>query len=120
MAFRDILRGIGDLILNNKLITFLSVALFAFIIATIALAGENNSNADALEACRGQLWLATSVAPPAATTTPLPGDSTTGEASSTADASTTDGSSTESSTTEATTTTTTTLAPEGGSRKRRR
>ncbi|XP_001657208.2 uncharacterized protein LOC5578922 [Aedes aegypti] len=68
MAFRDILRGICDLILNNKLIFFLSVALFAFIIATIALAVENNSNADDLASCRDSLWHATSVAPPASTT----------------------------------------------------
>ncbi|EAT44917.1 AAEL003764-PA [Aedes aegypti] len=67
MAFRDILRGICDLILNNKLIFFLSVALFAFIIATIALAVENNSNADDLASCRDSLWHATSVAPPAST-----------------------------------------------------
>ncbi|XP_062702900.1 uncharacterized protein LOC134285672 [Aedes albopictus] len=118
MAFRDILRGIGDLILNNKLITFLSVALFAFVIATIALASENNSNANALDACRGQLWQATSVVP-VTTTTLQPAESTTaagGGDSSTTEATT---STEQSSTTEATTATPDPGA-NGSVRKRRR
>lgn len=98
MAFRDILRGITDVILNNKLITFLSVALFAFIITTIVLAGANNSNADALAECENKLWHATSTAAPATTAV---ADETTTVIT------------TESTTTAATTTTT--IADEGNS-----
>ncbi|XP_062540293.1 uncharacterized protein LOC134208288 [Armigeres subalbatus] len=68
MAFRDVVRGVTDVILNNKLITFLSVALFAFIITTIVLAEANNSNADALAGCEHKLWIATSTVAPATTT----------------------------------------------------
>ncbi|XP_053698746.1 uncharacterized protein LOC128745692 [Sabethes cyaneus] len=71
MAFSDVMRGIADVILNNKLITFLSVALFAFIIATIALAGQNHSNADALAECQYRLQNANPM------TTIVPGESTT-------------------------------------------
>ncbi|XP_058811363.1 uncharacterized protein LOC131676257 [Topomyia yanbarensis] len=75
MTFKDVLRGVGDVIVNNKLLTFLSVALFAFVIATIALASENNSNANALGECESRLWTATSVTP--GTTTVVPADTTT-------------------------------------------
>ncbi|XP_055617045.1 uncharacterized protein LOC129762621 isoform X2 [Toxorhynchites rutilus septentrionalis] len=76
MAFKDVMRGIGELILNNKLVTFLSVALFAFIITTIVLATENNSNKDALADCQAQLS-ATTAPPIPPTTTLQPGPDTT-------------------------------------------
>ncbi|XP_055532391.1 uncharacterized protein LOC129722726 [Wyeomyia smithii] len=51
MAFSDVTRRIKDLILNNKAATFLSVALFAFIISTLALASSNQSKKDAIGQC---------------------------------------------------------------------
>ncbi|XP_055551445.1 mucin-22-like [Wyeomyia smithii] len=86
MAFGDVMRNIADVILNNKLITFLSVALFAFIIATIALAGQNNSNADALAECEYRLQNAnpdstTTIEP--VTTTMIAEETTTVEAEDT-------------------------------------
>lgn len=44
-----------DWVLRNKVATFLSVALFAMVITTIALAVSNNSNASDLEECEVQL-----------------------------------------------------------------
>ncbi|XP_055587777.1 uncharacterized protein LOC129740186 [Uranotaenia lowii] len=69
MAFMDYIRGFGMAMMNNKLITFLCVAVFAFMIATIALAAENNSNADLLQDCQARLYTATSTPAPATTTT---------------------------------------------------
>lgn len=44
-----------DVILNNKLVTFLSVALFAFMITTIALASSNQSKKNAIQECQAEL-----------------------------------------------------------------
>lgn len=41
--------------MDNKLVTFLSVALFAFVITVIALAVSNNNNASDLEECQARL-----------------------------------------------------------------
>ncbi|XP_053667378.1 uncharacterized protein LOC128717019 [Anopheles marshallii] len=70
MGCSEIMRNLGELIMNNKLVTFLSVALFAFVITVIALAVSNNNNADDLEQCRAdvaRLLLLTSTAAPTAT-----------------------------------------------------
>ncbi|XP_050088988.1 uncharacterized protein LOC126573143 [Anopheles aquasalis] len=56
MGCSQIMSNLGDLIMNNKLVTFLSVALFAFVITVIALAVSNNNNASDLEACEAQLY----------------------------------------------------------------
>uniref|UniRef100_A0A182Y4H6 Uncharacterized protein n=1 Tax=Anopheles stephensi TaxID=30069 RepID=A0A182Y4H6_ANOST len=72
MGCSEIMRNLGDLIMNNKLVTFLSVALFAFVITVIALAVSNNNNANDLDECRAELakiLSSTSVAPPDTTTT---------------------------------------------------
>ncbi|KFB46685.1 AGAP003077-PA-like protein [Anopheles sinensis] len=66
-----------DWVLNNKLATFLSVALFAMVITTIALAVSNNNNSSDLDECQATLWelesgtttvSLTETAPPADTT----------------------------------------------------
>ncbi|XP_052889331.1 uncharacterized protein LOC128297684 [Anopheles moucheti] len=70
MGCSEIMRNLGELIMNNKLVTFLSVALFAFVITVIALAVSNNNNADDLEQCRAdvaRLMLLTSTAAPTVT-----------------------------------------------------
>ncbi|XP_035782627.1 uncharacterized protein LOC118461426 [Anopheles albimanus] len=56
MGCSQIMSNLGDLIMNNKLVTFLSVALFAFVITVIALAVSNNNNASDLEACEARLY----------------------------------------------------------------
>lgn len=53
------MQGIKDFILNNKLVIFLSVALFAFVISTISLASSNNSKKSALEQCEASIYEAT-------------------------------------------------------------
>lgn len=53
------MQGFKDFILNNKLVIFLSVALFAFVISTISLASSNNSKKTALEQCEASIWEAT-------------------------------------------------------------
>lgn len=53
------MQGVKDFILNNKLVIFLSVALFAFIISTISLASSNSSKKTALEQCEANVWEAT-------------------------------------------------------------
>lgn len=58
--------------MNNKLVTFLSVALFAFVITVIALAVSNNNNASDLEECQAKLYEAlnpTTLAPVTPTVT---------------------------------------------------
>ncbi|XP_058455773.1 integumentary mucin C.1-like [Malaya genurostris] len=106
MAFNEIMRNIGDTIMNNKLLTFLSVALFAFVIATIALASENNSNADSLAECKNRLWTATSEAPVTTTIAPVETSPTEGSSSSVSETiSTTEQSSAMTTTLEETTTT---------------
>ncbi|EDS42853.1 hypothetical protein CpipJ_CPIJ000657 [Culex quinquefasciatus] len=71
----------------NKLLTFLGVALFAFFVATIALAVENNDNAAALQSCKDRLYAATTTpttVPPAETTqAPAPATTLTPEATTT-------------------------------------
>lgn len=74
------MRNLGDLIMNNKLVTFLSVALFAFVITVIALAVSNNNNASDLDECRAELakiLSSTSVTPAITTTTLASSESTT-------------------------------------------
>ncbi|XP_049536780.1 uncharacterized protein LOC125951786 [Anopheles darlingi] len=56
MGCSQIMSNLGDLIMNNKLVTFLSVALFAFVITVIALAVSNNNNASDLEVCEARLY----------------------------------------------------------------
>uniref|UniRef100_A0A182X8C4 Aminopeptidase N-like N-terminal domain-containing protein n=1 Tax=Anopheles quadriannulatus TaxID=34691 RepID=A0A182X8C4_ANOQN len=51
----QLLQQSKDWVLRNKVATFLSVALFAMVITTIALAVSNNSNATDLEECEVQL-----------------------------------------------------------------
>ncbi|XP_058835727.1 uncharacterized protein LOC131692593 [Topomyia yanbarensis] len=51
MTFSDSARQCRDLILNNKLATFLSVALFAFIISTLSLASSNQNKKEAIAQC---------------------------------------------------------------------
>ncbi|EAA08434.6 AGAP003077-PA [Anopheles gambiae str. PEST] len=51
----QLLQQSKDWVLRNKVATFLSVALFAMVITTIALAVSNNSNASDLEECEVQL-----------------------------------------------------------------
>ncbi|KAL1397664.1 hypothetical protein pipiens_009591 [Culex pipiens pipiens] len=53
------MQGIKDFILNNKLVLFLSVALFAFVISTISLASSNSSKKTAIEQCEASIWEAT-------------------------------------------------------------
>ncbi|XP_039451117.1 maltase-glucoamylase-like [Culex pipiens pallens] len=75
MGFVIIMQRIVDWIAANKLVTFLGVALFAFFVATIALAVENNDNAAALQSCQDRLYAATTTSttvPPATTATPDP------------------------------------------------
>uniref|UniRef100_A0A182M935 Uncharacterized protein n=1 Tax=Anopheles culicifacies TaxID=139723 RepID=A0A182M935_9DIPT len=55
MGCSEIMRNLGELIMNNKLVTFLSVALFAFVITVIALAVSNNNNASDLDDCRAEV-----------------------------------------------------------------
>lgn len=55
MAVNDLVRQCRDGILNNKLVTILSVALFAFIISTIALASSNQNKKEAIEKCRSEI-----------------------------------------------------------------
>lgn len=52
---------LADFILNNKLVLFLSVALFAFVISTISLASSNSSKKTAIEQCEASIWEATEV-----------------------------------------------------------
>lgn len=59
MAASESIRQCRDVILNNKLVTFLSVALFAFIITTIALASSNQSKKNAIQECQAELTDAT-------------------------------------------------------------
>uniref|UniRef100_A0A182W0J7 Uncharacterized protein n=1 Tax=Anopheles minimus TaxID=112268 RepID=A0A182W0J7_9DIPT len=83
MGCSEIMRNLGELIMNNKLVTFLSVALFAFVITVIALAVSNNNNASDLDDCRAEvsrLMALTSTAAPTVapvTTTTLIPDTTT-------------------------------------------
>ncbi|XP_049276984.1 uncharacterized protein LOC125760664 [Anopheles funestus] len=80
MGCSEIMRNLGELVMNNKLVTFLSVALFAFVITVIALAVSNNNNASDLDQCReevARLMLLTSTAAPATTTTEAPTQTTT-------------------------------------------
>uniref|UniRef100_A0A182P2X2 Aminopeptidase N-like N-terminal domain-containing protein n=1 Tax=Anopheles epiroticus TaxID=199890 RepID=A0A182P2X2_9DIPT len=51
----QLLQQSKDWVLRNKVATFLSVALFAMVITTIALAVSNNNNATDLEECEAQL-----------------------------------------------------------------
>uniref|UniRef100_A0A182LVW7 Aminopeptidase N-like N-terminal domain-containing protein n=1 Tax=Anopheles culicifacies TaxID=139723 RepID=A0A182LVW7_9DIPT len=51
----QLLQQSKDWILKNKVATFLSVALFAMVITTIALAVSNNSNATDLEECQAEI-----------------------------------------------------------------
>uniref|UniRef100_A0A1Q3FJ98 Putative deoxyribonuclease i n=1 Tax=Culex tarsalis TaxID=7177 RepID=A0A1Q3FJ98_CULTA len=53
------MQGFKDFILNNKLVLFLSVALFAFVISTISLASSNSSKKTAIEQCEASIWEAT-------------------------------------------------------------
>ncbi|EDS35106.1 deoxyribonuclease I [Culex quinquefasciatus] len=53
------MQGFKDFILNNKLVLFLSVALFAFVISTISLASSNSSKKTAIEQCKASIWEAT-------------------------------------------------------------
>lgn len=53
------MQGFKDFILNNKLVLFLSVALFAFVISTISLASSNSSKKAAIEQCEANIWDAT-------------------------------------------------------------
>lgn len=63
--------------MDNKLLTFLSVSLFAFVITVIALAVSNNNNASDLEECRNQLAnLMTTTVVPTVTTTLIPPETT--------------------------------------------
>lgn len=55
MGCSEIMSNIGGLIMDNKLVTFLSVALFAFVITVIALAVSNNNNASDLEECQARV-----------------------------------------------------------------
>ncbi|XP_058060086.1 uncharacterized protein LOC131210811 [Anopheles bellator] len=55
MSCAQCMSNVGELIMNNKLVTFLSVALFAFVITVIALAVSNNNNAADLDECRAEL-----------------------------------------------------------------
>uniref|UniRef100_A0A182IWK9 Aminopeptidase N-like N-terminal domain-containing protein n=1 Tax=Anopheles atroparvus TaxID=41427 RepID=A0A182IWK9_ANOAO len=108
-----------DWVLGNKLATFLSIALFAMVITTIALAVSNNNNASDLEEC--QAWLDEY---DSTTTTLSPQETTTTVGGATTDSTVQDGGQTtpismETSpitTTEATTTveTTTAVDPESG------
>ncbi|XP_019548525.3 uncharacterized protein LOC109418755 [Aedes albopictus] len=59
MAASESIRQCRDVILNNKLVTFLSVALFAFMISTIALASSNQSKKNAIQECQAELTDAT-------------------------------------------------------------
>uniref|UniRef100_A0A182N6L7 glutamyl aminopeptidase n=1 Tax=Anopheles dirus TaxID=7168 RepID=A0A182N6L7_9DIPT len=52
-----------DWVLKNKAATFLSVALFAMVITTIALAVSNNNNASDLEECQADLLTTTTSNP---------------------------------------------------------
>ncbi|XP_035773194.1 glutamyl aminopeptidase-like isoform X5 [Anopheles albimanus] len=58
-----------DWMLNNKVATFLSVALFAMVITTIALAVSNNNNAADLEECQAKIDSVTSTIAPTSETT---------------------------------------------------
>ncbi|XP_052871003.1 uncharacterized protein LOC128276586 [Anopheles cruzii] len=69
MSWAQCMSNVGVLIMNNKLVTFLSVALFAFVITTIALSESNNTNAADLDECRAKLLSATTTT--VATTTTL-------------------------------------------------
>ncbi|XP_050088228.1 glutamyl aminopeptidase isoform X2 [Anopheles aquasalis] len=69
-----------DWMLNNKAATFLSVALFAMVITTIALAVSNNNNAADLEECQAQIDSVTTTIAPAtsdSTTTAVSNEDTT-------------------------------------------
>lgn len=79
MGCNEIMRNLGELIMNNKLVTFLSVALFAFVITVIALAVSNNNNASDLDECRAELAkiLSSTSVTPATTTTLDPVTTTT-------------------------------------------
>lgn len=81
MGCSEIMRNIGGIIMDNKLVTFLSVALFAFVITVIALAVSNNNNASDLEECQARVsvllsltstTLATTATEPVTTTTLAP------------------------------------------------
>uniref|UniRef100_A0A1Q3FNG6 Uncharacterized protein n=2 Tax=Culex tarsalis TaxID=7177 RepID=A0A1Q3FNG6_CULTA len=104
-----VMQRIVDWIAANKLVTFLGVALFAFVVATIALAVENNDNADALRSCQDRLYAATAVPP--AVTTPIPEQTTTTVATTPSSEPTT--------TPEPVTTPATTEDPQNTGRKRR-
>lgn len=73
MGCSEIMSNIGGLIMDNKLLTFLSVALFAFVITVIALAVSNNNNASDLDHCMAELdklrGLTTTVTPVVTDTT---------------------------------------------------
>ncbi|XP_053681412.1 uncharacterized protein LOC128732259 [Anopheles nili] len=73
MGCSEIMRHLGELIMNNKLVTFLSVSLFAFVITVIALAVSNNNNASDLEECQAALAnaLRTTTLAPATTLQPI-------------------------------------------------
>lgn len=60
---------------ENKLITFLSICLFSFVIATIALASQKSSLEDQLATCTDSLK--PTPAPDGSSTTPQPPDSST-------------------------------------------
>ncbi|XP_049276575.1 glutamyl aminopeptidase isoform X2 [Anopheles funestus] len=66
----QLLQQSKDWILRNKVATFLSVALFAMVITTIALAVSNNGNANDLEVCEAEIaaFYATSTTTQATTT----------------------------------------------------
>lgn len=91
MGCSEIMSNIGGLIMDNKLVTFLSVALFAFVITVIALAVSNNNNASDLEECQARVSFllsqtSTTIATtldPAVTTTASPAPETTSEATGT-------------------------------------
>ncbi|XP_001230833.2 uncharacterized protein LOC4576879 [Anopheles gambiae] len=85
MGCSEIMRNLGDLVMNNKLVTFLSVALFAFVITVIALAVSNNNNASDLEECQARLAeflssTTTTIVTPETTTTVAPTPETTTQA----------------------------------------
>uniref|UniRef100_A0A182NKV6 Uncharacterized protein n=1 Tax=Anopheles dirus TaxID=7168 RepID=A0A182NKV6_9DIPT len=80
MGCSEIMRNLGEIVMNNKLVTFLSVALFAFVITVIALAVSNNNNASDLEECQARLYEAlnpTTTTAATITTTLAPADTTT-------------------------------------------
>ncbi|XP_035897099.1 glutamyl aminopeptidase isoform X2 [Anopheles stephensi] len=66
----QLLQQSKDWVLRNKVATFLSVALFAMVITTIALAVSNNNNASDLEACEAEIGMyqTTSTTAPVSTT----------------------------------------------------